>query len=83
MTRAPRFALALLVDDIGYLAERFAIAGTPDDCVDQVERAGRAGADRLPLTAITPDPRRFIERWSTEVIPRCLAESPSSPTGGR
>jgi len=56
-----------------YLAERFAIAGTPDDCVAQVERARRAGADQLLLTAITPDPRRFIERWSTEVMPRCLA----------
>ena len=66
-----------------YLAERFAIAGTPDDCVDQVERACRAGADRLLLAAITPDPRRFIERWSTEVMPRCLAVSPSIPTGGR
>ncbi len=74
-----------------YLAERFAIAGTPDDCVAQVERAWQAGADRLLLTAITPDPRRFIERWSTEVMPRCLAAagralltSPSIPTtGGR
>ena len=73
-----------------YLAERFAIAGTPDDCVAQVERAWRAGADQLLLTAITPDPRRFIERWSTEVMPRCLAAagrtmvtSPSTtPTGG-
>jgi 5,10-methylenetetrahydromethanopterin reductase len=73
-----------------YLAERFAIAGTPDDCVAQVERAWQAGADQLLLTAITPDPRRFIERWSTEVMPRCLAAagrpmvtSPSTtPTGG-
>jgi alkanesulfonate monooxygenase SsuD/methylene tetrahydromethanopterin reductase-like flavin-dependent oxidoreductase (luciferase family) len=115
VTRAPRFALMLLVDDIGacgdlaalaeragaaldaaangrlgdraevtaYLAERFAIAGTPDDCVAQVERGWQAGADRLLLAAITPDPRRFIERWSTEVMPRCLAVSPSIPTGGR
>jgi 5,10-methylenetetrahydromethanopterin reductase len=72
-----------------YLAERFAIAGTPDDCVAQVERARQAGADQLLLTAITPDPRRFIERWSTEVMPRCLATagramvtSPSTTTTG-
>jgi alkanesulfonate monooxygenase SsuD/methylene tetrahydromethanopterin reductase-like flavin-dependent oxidoreductase (luciferase family) len=117
VTRAPRFALVPLVDDIGacpalaeragfdaaangrlsaraevtsYLAERFAIAGPPDDCVAQVERAWQAGADQLLLTAITPDPRRFIERWSTEVMPSCLAAagrtmvtSPSTtPTGG-
>jgi alkanesulfonate monooxygenase SsuD/methylene tetrahydromethanopterin reductase-like flavin-dependent oxidoreductase (luciferase family) len=54
-----------------YLAERFAIAGTPDDCAAQVRRAVRAGADRLLLTGITPDPHRFIERWATEVMPRC------------
>jgi 5,10-methylenetetrahydromethanopterin reductase len=55
-----------------YLAERFAIAGTPDDCAAQVQRAVAAGADKLLLTAITPDPRRFIHRWATEVMPRCL-----------
>jgi 5,10-methylenetetrahydromethanopterin reductase len=71
-----------------YLAERFAIAGTPDDCVAQVDRAVRAGAGQLLLTAITPDPQRFLERWSTEVMPRCLAAagramvtSPSTTTG--
>jgi 5,10-methylenetetrahydromethanopterin reductase len=57
-----------------YLAERFAIAGTPDDCVAQVRRAVEAGADRLLLTGITPDPRRFIERWATEVMPRIAPE---------
>jgi hypothetical protein len=59
--------------------------------VTSAPRFARAGADRLLLTAITPDPRRFIERWSTEVMPRCLAAagralvtSPSIPTtGGR
>jgi len=75
---APPVALHEAIEEIhrGYdpLAhECFAIAGTPDDCVAQVERARRAGADQLLLTAITPDPRRFIERWSTEVMPRCLA----------
>jgi alkanesulfonate monooxygenase SsuD/methylene tetrahydromethanopterin reductase-like flavin-dependent oxidoreductase (luciferase family) len=59
-----------------YLAERFAIAGTPDDCAAQVRRAVAAGAGRLLLTGITPDPHRFIERWATEVMPRCRAEGP-------
>jgi 5,10-methylenetetrahydromethanopterin reductase len=59
-------------DLTAYLAERFAIAGTPDDCADQVRRAVAAGADKLLLTAITPDPQQFIRRWASEVMPRCL-----------
>jgi len=50
-----------------YLADRFAFAGTPDDCAAQVERAVAAGATQFLLTGITPDPRRFVERWATEV----------------
>lgn len=50
-----------------YLAERFAFAGTPDDCAKQVQRAVAAGARNFLLTGITPDPRRFVERWATEV----------------
>ena len=57
----------------GFLAERFAFAGTPDDCAAQVERAVAAGATQLLLTGITPDPRRFVERWAMEVMPRVAA----------
>jgi 5,10-methylenetetrahydromethanopterin reductase len=53
-----------------YLADRFAFAGTPDDCAIQVERAVAAGATQFLLTGITPDPRRFVERWTTEVTRR-------------
>ena len=56
-----------------YLAERFAVAGTPEDCATQVERAVAAGATQLLLTGITPDPRRFVGRWATEVMPRFTA----------
>lgn len=53
-----------------FLAERFAFAGTPDDCAAQVQRAVAAGATQFLLTGITPDPRRFVERWATEVTRR-------------
>lgn len=56
-----------------YLAARFAFAGTPDDCAAQVQGAVAAGAAQFLLTGITPDPRRFVERWATEVMPRCTA----------
>jgi Luciferase-like monooxygenase len=111
VTRAPRFALVLLVDDIGAcpalaaLAERagFEMLGIVDSqsvsadayvalavAAQHTARIRLGPADQLLLTAITPDPRRFIERWSTEVMPRCLAAagrtmvtSPSTtPTGG-
>ena len=62
-----------LIDPPGltdYLADRFAFAGTPDDCAAQVERAVAAGATQFLLTGITPDPRRFVERWATEVTRR-------------
>jgi 5,10-methylenetetrahydromethanopterin reductase len=53
-----------------FLAKRFAFAGTPDDCAAQVQRAVAAGATQFLLTGITPDPRRFVERWATEVTRR-------------
>lgn len=56
-----------------WLAARFAFAGTPDDCTAQVERAVAAGATQFLVTGITPDPRRFVDRWGTEVMPRCTA----------
>jgi 5,10-methylenetetrahydromethanopterin reductase len=54
-----------------YLADRFAIAGTPDDCVAQLQRAMAAGAHQFVVTAFVPDPRMFMRRWMLEVAPRC------------
>jgi 5,10-methylenetetrahydromethanopterin reductase len=59
----------------GYLAERFAIAGTPAECAAQVERAVAAGARQLLLTGIVRDPTRFVERWAGEVVPRLTRAS--------
>jgi 5,10-methylenetetrahydromethanopterin reductase len=64
---------ARLVDDLGlkgYLAERFAIAGTPDDCLRQVERAVACGVKKLFLGPITGDPRRVLETFATGILPR-------------
>jgi 5,10-methylenetetrahydromethanopterin reductase len=54
----------------GYLAERFALWGEPDDVVRRVERARAAGAHQFLLTGFVRDPHRFIERWGAEVMPR-------------
>jgi 5,10-methylenetetrahydromethanopterin reductase len=50
-----------------FLADRFAIAGTPADCVAQLRRAMGAGARQFMITGIVPDPRAFVRRWAQEV----------------
>lgn len=50
-----------------FLVDRFAFAGTPDDCIAQVRRAMSAGARQFMITGIVPDPRVFARRWMREV----------------
>jgi 5,10-methylenetetrahydromethanopterin reductase len=62
-----------LVDRFGlreFLVDRFAIAGTPDDCVAQIRRAMAAGAHQFVITSFVPDQRLFMRRWMQEVVPR-------------
>ena len=59
-----------------FLVDRFAIAGTPEDCVAQISRAMAAGARQFITTSFVPDPRAFMRRWAQEVVPR-LARSVS------
>jgi 5,10-methylenetetrahydromethanopterin reductase len=50
-----------------FLVDRFAIAGTPADCVAQISRARAAGAHQFVITGFVPDPRAFMRRWEKEV----------------
>jgi 5,10-methylenetetrahydromethanopterin reductase len=50
-----------------FLADRFAVAGTPADCVAQLRRAMSAGARQFMITGFVPDPRGFMRRWMKEV----------------
>ena len=50
-----------------FLVDRFAIAGTPSDCVAQIRRAMAAGARQFITTGFVPDPRAFMRRWAQEV----------------
>ena len=50
-----------------FLLDRFAIAGTPDDCVAQIRRAVAAGARQFVITSFVPDRRAFVRRWMREV----------------
>jgi 5,10-methylenetetrahydromethanopterin reductase len=69
----PGAANASLPDRFGltdFLVDRFAVAGTPADCVAQVERAMAAGARQFLITGFVPDPRAFMRRWAQEVADR-------------
>ena len=66
----PGAANASLPDRWGltdFLVDRFAIAGTPEDCVAQLSRAMAAGARQFIITGFVPDPRAFMRRWAREV----------------
>jgi 5,10-methylenetetrahydromethanopterin reductase len=53
-----------------FLVDRFAIAGTPADCVAQIRRAMDAGARQFMITGFVPDPRAFMRRWARDVASR-------------
>jgi 5,10-methylenetetrahydromethanopterin reductase len=54
-----------------YLRARLAIAGTPEDCVEQVRAALEAGARSLMFTvSLASDPVRTVELFGREVLGR-------------
>jgi 5,10-methylenetetrahydromethanopterin reductase len=69
----PGAANASLPDRWGlteFLVDRFAVAGTPHDCIAQIRRAMAAGARQFIVTGFVSDPRTFMRRWSREVAAR-------------
>jgi 5,10-methylenetetrahydromethanopterin reductase len=59
-----------------YLRTRLAVAGTPDDCVEQVRAAIAAGATRLMFTvSLAADPVRTVELFGTTVLPAIARRS--------
>ena len=62
---------AALTDELGltdYFADRFAIAGAPEECRSKARAIFEAGVDVLLITAIGPDPDTIIRRFAQEVI---------------
>ena len=54
-----------------YLRTRLAVAGTPDECVEQVQAAVAAGARQLMFTvSLAADPIRTVELFGARVLPR-------------
>jgi len=53
-----------------YLRGRLAVAGTPDDCLEQVRAASAAGVERLMFTvSLAADPVRTVELFGRHVLP--------------
>lgn len=72
-----RFGLAnpnaRLVQDLGltdYLADRFGVVGTPDECAARIDELAAQGVDRLLIRPQAADRAEFLRRWATEVVPR-------------
>jgi alkanesulfonate monooxygenase SsuD/methylene tetrahydromethanopterin reductase-like flavin-dependent oxidoreductase (luciferase family) len=65
---------AALVKRLGlfdYLRGRLAVAGTPDDCVEQVKAAAAAGVERLMFTvSLAADPVQAVELFGRHVLPQ-------------
>ena len=62
-----------LTDELGlteFLTERFAVVGTPDDCLEKARTIQDAGVDSLFILAISPDSDNIIRRFGQEVISR-------------
>ena len=62
---------AALTDELGltdYFADRFAVAGTPEECRSKARSIFDSGVDVLLITAIGPDPEHIIRRYGQEVI---------------
>jgi 5,10-methylenetetrahydromethanopterin reductase len=62
---------AALSDELGvtdYLADRFAVVGTPEDCRAKVWEIAGSGVDVLQITAISHEPANIIRRFGEEVI---------------
>jgi len=68
----PGSANCRLIEQLGlvdYLADRFAFAGTPAECIEKVERAVEAGARRFWISIHFDDKRRFMRDWAEQVMP--------------
>jgi 5,10-methylenetetrahydromethanopterin reductase len=70
----PGEADARLVDDLGlfdYLAKRFAIYGTPEQCLEQLGAVRDAGLKRVMFTvSVASDPARTVELFGERVLPK-------------
>jgi alkanesulfonate monooxygenase SsuD/methylene tetrahydromethanopterin reductase-like flavin-dependent oxidoreductase (luciferase family) len=64
---------ASLVDELGlrdWLADRFAVTGTPEECVERIRQIAGYGATNLMFTQLVPDQLGMLARLGAEVLPK-------------
>lgn len=64
---------ARLIEELGlvdYLADRFAIVGTAEECVRKIEMAAEAGVTHLWMSIHFAEKERFMREWSATVMSR-------------
>lgn len=54
---------------LDYLADRFAIAGSPQDCIEKLNAAIDAGARQFWMSIHFHDKARFMRDWARDVMP--------------
>jgi 5,10-methylenetetrahydromethanopterin reductase len=68
----PGSANARLIEELGlvdYLADRFAAAGTPADCIRKLEHAVEAGVRQFWMSVHFDGKLRFLRDWAAQVMP--------------
>jgi 5,10-methylenetetrahydromethanopterin reductase len=61
-----------LTDELGltdYLADRFGVVGTPEECVARIRSLGEVGVDGVIFGVFGRDPLGLVRRFGTEILP--------------
>jgi 5,10-methylenetetrahydromethanopterin reductase len=56
---------------LAYMTERFAVVGSPDECVSQIQAIRSSGFHQLLFTGFVEDRSRLIKTLGKSVFPRC------------
>jgi 5,10-methylenetetrahydromethanopterin reductase len=56
---------------LSYMASRFAVLGTPEQCAEQIMRIRAAGFHRILFTGFVDERAALIEALGRDVFPRC------------
>ena len=52
------------------LVDKFAIAGTPDECLDRVRALAATGIDELNIVLMSPTPERLLRTFASRIMER-------------
>jgi alkanesulfonate monooxygenase SsuD/methylene tetrahydromethanopterin reductase-like flavin-dependent oxidoreductase (luciferase family) len=62
-----------------YLQQRFAIAGTPEECAERIGELARRGIKNFLLTLPPKVYHEVMRKWAAAVMPRLRASESAAP----